>query len=114
MMNTSRHRQPSKGRLGADKLGSLLTTQFHLGAMARVNRGPSAAISISSIPQFTTDAFAAISQKRKYRSASRSHQYIEQVPPTVRGAVAGNVGSLVSRIGHPTRRFCAEFGILMR
>lgn len=112
MMNTGRIfiANLSKGRLGADKanlLGSLLTTQFQLGAMARVNQ-PEAErrdfyLFIDEFHNFTTDAFAAIlSEARKYRLClALSHQYIEQVPPTVRGAVFGNVGSLVSfRIGH--------------
>ena len=57
----------SKGKLGADKanlLGSLLTTQFQLGAMSRVNQ-PEAErrdfyLFIDEFHNFTTDAFAAI------------------------------------------------------
>jgi hypothetical protein len=57
----------SKGKLGADKanlLGSLLTTQFQIGAMSRVNQ-PEAArrdfhLFIDEFHNFTTDAFAAI------------------------------------------------------
>lgn len=100
----------SKGKLGADKaglLGSLLTTQFQLAAMARVNQPEHERrdffLFIDEFHNFTTDAFAAIlSEARKYRLClALSHQYIEQVPPTVRSAVFGNVGSLVSfRVGH--------------
>lgn len=100
----------SKGKLGADKanlLGSLLTTQFQLAAMARVNQPESERrdffLFIDEFHNFTTDAFAAIlSEARKYRLCLvLAHQYIEQVPPTLRGAVFGNVGSLVSfRVGH--------------
>ena len=123
MMNTGRifTANLSKGRLGADKanlLGSLLTTQFQLGAMARVNQPESERrdffLFIDEFHNFTTDAFAAIlSEARKYRLClALSHQYIEQVPPAVRGAVFGNVGSLVSfRIGYAdAEELYKEFG----
>lgn len=112
MMNTGRIfiANLSKGRLGADKaglLGSLLTTQFQLAAMARVNQPEHERrdffLFIDEFHNFTTDAFAAIlSEARKYRLClALSHQYIEQVPPIVRGAVFGNVGSLIAfRVGH--------------
>lgn len=112
MMNTGRIfiANLSKGKLGADKanlLGSLLTTQFQLAAMSRVNQPENERrdffLFIDEFHNFTTDAFAAIlSEARKYRLClALSHQYIEQVPPTVRGAVFGNVGSLISfRVGH--------------
>lgn len=112
MMNTGRIfiANLSKGKLGADKanlLGSLLTTQFQLAAMSRVNQPENERrdffLFIDEFHNFTTDAFTAIlSEARKYRLClALSHQYIEQVPPTVRGAVFGNVGSLISfRIGY--------------
>ena len=112
MMNTGRIfiANLSKGKLGADKaglLGSLLTTQFQLAAMARVNQPEDERrdffLFIDEFQNFTTDAFASIlSEARKYRLClALSHQYIEQVPPVVRSAVFGNVGSLISfRIGH--------------
>lgn len=100
----------SKGRLGHDKanlLGSLLTTQFQLGAMARANR-PEAErrdfhLFIDEFQNFTTDAFASIlSEARKYRLClTLSHQYIAQLTDPVREAVFGNVGTLISfRIGN--------------
>jgi len=100
----------SKGKLGADKanlLGSLLTTQFQLGAMARVNQ-PEAErrdffLFLDEFHNFTTDAFTSIlSEARKYRLClALAHQYIEQVPLPVRSAVFGNVGSLISfRVGN--------------
>ena len=112
MMNTGRIfiANLSKGKLGADKaglLGSLLTTQFQLAAMARVSQPENERrdffLFIDEFQNFTTDAFASIlSEARKYRLClALSHQYIEQVPPVVRSAVFGNVGSLISfRIGH--------------
>jgi energy-coupling factor transporter ATP-binding protein EcfA2 len=111
MMNTGRIfiANLSKGKLGADKanlLGSLLTTQFQLAAMSRVNQPEHERrdffLFIDEFHNFTTDAFASIlSEARKYRLClALSHQYIEQVPLNVRSAVFGNVGSLVSfRVG---------------
>ncbi len=112
MMNTGRIfiANLSKGKLGADKaglLGSLLTTQFQLAAMARVNHPEHERrdffLFIDEFHNFTTDAFAGIlSEARKYRLClALSHQYVEQVSPVVRSAVFGNVGSLIAfRIGH--------------
>lgn len=100
----------SKGRLGQDKanlLGSLLVTQFQLGAMARANR-PEAErhdfhLFIDEFQNFTTDAFASIlSEARKYRLClTLSHQYVAQLTDPIRDAVFGNVGTLISfRIGN--------------
>ena len=112
MMNTGRIfiANLSKGKLGADKanlLGSLLTTQFQLGAMARVNQPENERrdffLFLDEFHNFTTDAFASIlSEARKYRLClALAHQYIEQVPLPVRSAVFGNVGSLISfRVGN--------------
>jgi energy-coupling factor transporter ATP-binding protein EcfA2 len=100
----------SKGRLGHDKanlLGSLLTTQFQLGAMARSNRPEEERrdfyLFIDEFQNFSTDAFASIlAEARKYRSCLiLSHQYIDQLPLPIRQAVFGNVGTLVSfRVGY--------------
>jgi energy-coupling factor transporter ATP-binding protein EcfA2 len=100
----------SKGRVGHDKanlLGSLLTTQFQLAAMARTNESEEERrdfyLFIDEFQNFTTDAFASIlSEARKYRlNLSLSHQYIDQLPLVIRQAVFGNVGTLiVFRIGY--------------
>jgi energy-coupling factor transporter ATP-binding protein EcfA2 len=100
----------SKGRLGQDKanlLGSLLTTQFHLGAMARSSRLESERrdfyLFIDEFQNFSTDAFASIlAEARKYRLClTLSHQYIDQLALPIRQAVFGNVGTLISfRIGY--------------
>ena len=69
MMNTGRIfiANLSKGKLGADKsglLGSLLTTQFQLAAMARVNQPEHQRrdfyLFIDEFQNFTTDAFVGI------------------------------------------------------
>lgn len=89
----------SKGRLGHDKanlLGSLLVTQFQLGAMARSNRSESERrdfyLFIDEFQNFTTDAIASIlSEERKHRLClTLSHQYIDQLPLRIRQAVFGN------------------------
>jgi len=78
----------SKGQLGHDKanlLGSLLVTQFQLGAMARANRPESERrdfyLFIDEFQNFSTDAFASIlAEARKYRLClTLSHQYIDQL-----------------------------------
>lgn len=111
----------SKGKLGHDKanlLGSLLTTQFQLGAMARANQPESERVDfylfIDEFQNFSTDAFASIlAEARKYRLCLiLSHQYIDQLPLPIRQAVFGNVGTLiVFRIGHADAEIMeGEFG----
>jgi len=100
----------SKGQLGHDKanlLGSLLATQFQLGAMARAKRPETERrpfyLYIDEFQNFSTDAFASIlAEARKYRLCiTISHQYIDQLSLPVRQAVFGNVGTLVAfRVGY--------------
>src|ERR1041385_7379239 len=100
----------SKGSLGHEKanlLGSLLTTQFQLAAMARANQPENERrdffLFIYEFQNFSTDAFAPIlAEARKYRSCLvLSHQYIDQLPTAIRQAVFGNVGTLISfRVGY--------------
>jgi hypothetical protein len=111
----------SKGRLGHEKanlLGSLLTTQFQLAAMARSNVPESERqdflLVIDEFQNFSTDAFASIlAEARKYRlSLVLSHQYIDQLSLPVRQAVFGNVGTIISfRLGYADAEIMeAEFG----
>ena len=100
----------SKGSLGHEKanlLGSLLTSQFQLAAMARSNRPEEERrdfyLFIDEFQNFSTDAFASIlAEARKYRSCLiLSHQYLDQLPPPIRQAAFGNVGTLISfRVGY--------------
>jgi hypothetical protein len=100
----------SKGRIGHDKanlLGSLITTQFQLGAMARSIRPENGRrdfhLVIDEFQNFSTDAFASIlAEARKYRLClTLSHQYIDQLSLPIRQAVFGNVGTLIAfRIGY--------------
>jgi hypothetical protein len=111
----------SKGKLGHDKanlLGSLLTTQFQLAAMARTDQSEQERLDfylfIDEFQNFSTDAFASIlAEARKYRLCLvLSHQYIDQVPLFIRQAVFGNIGTLISfRIGHTDAEVMeSEFG----
>lgn len=100
----------AKGRIGHDKanlLGSLLTTQFQLAAMARTTQPEDSRrdfyLFIDEFQNFTTDAFASIlSEARKYRlNLALSHQYLDQLSPELRQAVFGNIGTfIVFRIGY--------------
>jgi hypothetical protein len=100
----------SKGRIGEDKanlLGSLLVTQFQLGAMERSNIPEDERrdfyLFIDEFQNFSTDTFASIlAEARKYRLCLiLSHQYIDQLSLPVRQAVFGNVGTIITfRIGH--------------
>lgn len=111
----------SKGRLGHDKanlLGSLLTTQFQLGAMARSNLPEEERrdfyLFIDEFQNFSTEAFASIlAEARKYHLClTLSHQYIDQLSLPIRQAVFGNVGTLIAfRIGNTDAEVMAkEFG----
>jgi hypothetical protein len=100
----------SKGLIGHDKanlLGSLLTTQFQLSAMARAKHPENTRrdfhLFIDEFQNFSTEAFASIlAEARKYRLClTLSHQYIDQLSVPVRQAVFGNVGTLIAfRLGY--------------
>ncbi len=111
----------SKGSLGHEKtnlLGSLLSTQFHLGAMARADRPEGERkdfyLFIDEFQNFSTDAFASIlAEARKYHLCLiLAHQYVDQLPLPVRQAVFGNVGTLIAfRVGYTDAEILEkEFG----
>ncbi len=97
------------GESNADLLGSMLTTKIYLAAMSRaelskseLSQSPPFFLYIDEFQNLANDSFADIlSQARKYNlSLTLAHQYIEQMPDTVKAAIFGNVGSLISfRIG---------------
>jgi len=99
----------SKGQIGHEKanlLGSLLTMQFQLAAMARARQPEESRrdfyLFIDEFQNFSTEAFASIlAESRKYRLClTLSHQYIDQLSLSVRQAVFGNVGTLIAfRVG---------------
>ena len=102
----------SKGRVGeqnAALLGGMLITKIYLAAMSRAGATEQVRDSLSpyyfyvdEFQSFVNDSFADIlSEARKYKLAlTIAHQYIEQMPETVRSAVFGNVGTTVAfRVG---------------
>jgi len=108
----------SKGRIGEDNsrlLGAMLITKIQLAAMSRVSIPESQRqdffLYIDEFQNFASDSFVSIlSEARKYRlSLILSHQYIAQLDENesrVRGAVFGNVGTLVSfRVGAEDAEF---------
>jgi hypothetical protein len=111
----------SKGKIGHDKanlLGSLLTTQFQLAAMARAAQPEEQRrdfhLFIDEFQNFSTEAFISIlAEARKYRLClTLSHQYVDQLPPAIRQAVFGNVGTMIAfRVGHADAEILSgEFG----
>jgi CxxC-x17-CxxC domain-containing protein len=99
----------SKGRIGEDNsalLGAMMITKIQLAAMSRVDIPEEERrdfyLYIDEFQNFSTESFANIlSEARKYRlNLIMAHQYIEQLGDTVKAAVFGNVGTLVTfRVG---------------
>ncbi|EKD49130.1 MAG: hypothetical protein ACD_63C00259G0001 [uncultured bacterium] len=99
----------SKGKIGEESsalLGAMIITKLQLAAMSRADvieeKRPDFYLYVDEFQTFATDSFADIlSEARKYRlNLVMAHQYITQMPETVRDAVFGNVGTLVTfRIG---------------
>jgi len=103
----------SKGKIGEDAmrlLGGMIVTKIQLAAMGRVEI-PEAErkdffLYVDEFQNFATESFANIlSEARKYRLCLiLAHQYINQLifdgNATVRDAIFGNVGTIVSfRVG---------------
>ncbi len=105
----------SKGRIGEDNsalLGAMMITKLQLAAMSRVDiperERRDFFLYVDEFQNFATESFANIlSEARKYRlSLIIAHQYIEQLDETVRAAVFGNVGTLISfRVGAADAEF---------
>lgn len=99
----------AKGTIGEDNsrlLGAMIITKLQLAAMSRVNMPEEDRkdffLYIDEFQNFATESFVNIlSEARKYRlSLILGHQYIAQLDETVRDAVFGNAGTLVSfRVG---------------
>lgn len=100
----------SKGKLGEDTsafIGSMLVTKFQIDAMSRADMPEKDRrdfyLYVDEFQNFATKSFATIlSEARKYRLAlTMAHQYIGQLTigqndNSLRDAVFGNVGSMVS------------------
>ena len=99
----------SKGKIGEDSsrlLGGLLITKLQLAAMSRVDMPEKERkdffMYVDEFQNFATESFVnVLSEARKYRlSLILAHQYITQMEETVRDAVFGNVGTIISfRVG---------------
>lgn len=99
----------STGKIGEDNsalLGSMLITKIQLAAMGRTKIPESERrdfyLYVDEFQNFATDSFATIlSEARKYKlNLAMVNQYISQMPETVKDAVFGNVGTMVSfRVG---------------
>ena len=103
----------SKGRIGEDSmrlLGGMIVTKIQLAAMGRVavpeEQRADFYLYVDEFQNFATESFANIlSEARKYHlNLILAHQYINQLifdgNATVRDAVFGNVGTIVSfRVG---------------
>jgi hypothetical protein len=96
----------SKGLIGEDNaaiLGSFLVTKIQLAAMSRSDipniedRRPFY-LYVDEFQNFATDSFATIlSEARKYGlNLTVANQYVSQMSETVRDAVFGNVGTMIS------------------
>ena len=112
----------SKGNLGAGPsflLGALLSTAFAQGAEARASipesRRRDFHLYADEFQNFATDSFGSIlSEARKYRlSLTLAHQFLGQLPLSLRQAVLGNAGSIIAyRVGADDAAALApEFGI---
>lgn len=100
----------SKGRIGEDVsafLGSMLVTKFQIDAMSRADVPEKDRrdfyLYVDEFQNFATESFATIlSEARKYRlNLTMAHQYVGQLiigqgNTTLRDAVFGNVGSILS------------------
>ena len=112
----------SKGNLGegpSHLLGALLTTAFSQAAESRASipehERRDFHLYADEFQNFATDSFATIlSEARKYRlSLTLAHQFLGQLPISLRQAVLGNVGSIIAfRTGADDAAALAlEFGI---
>ena len=94
----------SKGRMGEENmsfLGLLLVQKLLAAALSRENVDERSRKDFffyaDEFQNFTTDEFASIlSEARKYKlNLTLAHQYIGQLPENIKGAVFGNVGTLM-------------------
>ena len=108
----------SKGKIGEDKsnlLGSAIVTKMYLAALERQNlpeeHRKDFYLYIDEFQNFSTDIFPSIlSEARKYRlNLNLAHQYLYQLPDSIKHAVFGNVGTVISfRVGSYDAKELAE------
>lgn len=108
----------SKGLIGEESaklIGALLITKIYLAAMSRANLTPEQLavvpplyFYVDEFQNFANDSFANIlSEARKYKLAlTVANQFVAQMEESIRDAVFGNMGTIISfRVGP----FDAEF-----
>ena len=95
----------SRGLIGEDNaalLGALMVTKIQMAAMSRADVEQDQRVPfylyVDEFQNFATDSFATIlSEARKYAlNLTVANQYIAQMMQTVKDAVFGNVGSIIS------------------
>lgn len=100
----------ARGKVGEDAsrlLGALFITKIQLAAMSRIDIPKEEDrrdfyLYVDEFQHFATESFANIlSEARKFRlNLVMAHQYITQMDETVRDAVFGNVGTIITfRVG---------------
>ncbi len=109
----------SRGQVGEDNagiLGALMVTKIQLAAMSRadvpIEDRRHFYLYVDEFQNFATDSFAVIlSEARKYGlNLTVANQYVSQMPETVRDAVFGNVGSMITfRVGAEDAAVMAKY-----
>ena len=90
----------STGALGEDAsslLGGLLMASIQLAAMSREHRERPFFLYVDEFQHYVSDSVATmLAEARKFGvGLTLAHQYLDQLTPSVRAAVLGNVGSLM-------------------
>jgi hypothetical protein len=108
----------SKGKIGEDSaslLGAMLIAKMGLTALSRQDipedQRKDFYLYVDEFQSFATSSFADIlSEARKYRlNLILANQYLAQIDEKVRGAIFGNVGTIISfKVGLEDARFLAE------
>ncbi len=110
----------AKGKIGEENcslLGAMIVTRIWLAAMSRADipereRRPFY-LYVDEIHNFLTQSFADIlSEARKYGlNLTLAHQYMEQLDEKMKGAIFGNVGTIISfRVGiEDAKHLAGEF-----
>ncbi len=110
----------AKGKIGEENcslLGAMIVTRIWLAAMSRADipereRRPFY-LYVDEIHNFLTQSFADIlSEARKYGlNLTLAHQYMEQLDEKMKGAIFGNVGTIISfRLGiEDAKHLAGEF-----
>lgn len=95
----------SKGKVGEDNtqmIGSFLVTKMQIDAMARADIAfkdrKEFYLYIDEFQNFATESFGVIlSEARKYKlSLIVANQFLSQLEETIRNAIFGNVGTIIS------------------